>query len=76
MLVHVLTYSQDIGNFQKNKHTFSEGHLELPYGPGFMSHKNIWLVYAHSVLRTLNQLPLTVENDQVTCKCVHFQGIS
>ena len=62
------TYSREFGNFQNKKHTFSEGYLELPYGPGLMSHKDIWLVCAHSVLRTPKQLLLTDENDQVTCK--------
>ena len=49
-------------------HTFSEGHLELPYGHGFMSHKNICLVCVHFVLRTPNQLLLATETDDLQGK--------
>ena len=49
--------------FSKKMHKFSEGHLELPYSHGFMSHKNICLVYVHFGLRKPIQLLLNVEND-------------
>ena len=57
MLMHV--YS----GFEKIVKKLSGGHLELPYGPGFVSYANIWLVCVHPMLRRLNQLLLTIENE-------------
>ena len=68
-------YSQDFGNFQK-KVQKNLRDIELSYGPELMSYTNTWLVCVHSALRRPNQLPLTIDNDQVTCEHQHIYAFS